>query len=164
VLLSLSKPIAARGDMTWDGVAVGVHGKVQARAVGVGVSGFYVFVALCAKDERGWGLTYRGGGIGEEVEVVVKLLIDVPFCEAFMGPFDHVLGLSVFDVLMFGEDTSRVTVAGRPSPRGRGTSYRCPVGGQGERRYSGGLVYAGDIGLGVPRFRCVRSESKPGAP
>jgi hypothetical protein len=67
-----------------------------------------VFVTLCAKGGREWGLVYRGEGRGEKVPVV-KLLLNVPFREACRIPVDHVLRLSAFFVSVFGDDAGDVT-------------------------------------------------------
>ena len=56
----------------------------------------------------GGGEAYRCGGGGDEAEAVVELELDVPFREVFRGPFNHVLRLAVFCVLVFGNDACYV--------------------------------------------------------
>jgi hypothetical protein len=46
------------------------------------------------------GETYRGGRGGDEAEAVVELKLDVPFREVLRGPFNHVLCLTVFSLII----------------------------------------------------------------
>jgi hypothetical protein len=59
-------------------------------------------VANRAKGGAGSGEIYRGGGGGDEAEAVVELKLDVPFREVFKGPFNHVLSLTSFSVVVLG--------------------------------------------------------------
>jgi hypothetical protein len=79
--------------MTCCRVAVEMDCKVRECAAREDVGGLYGFVVLCAYGGGRGGLPYCCGGQGDEVEAVVKLLLDVhrhvPFLEALRCPFGH---------------------------------------------------------------------------
>jgi hypothetical protein len=85
--------------------------------MGFGVEGVMAKRALLGRRDE---LAHRCVGGEYEAEAVVELKLDVPFREAFRAPFDHVLSLTEFSVLMFEEDAGEVVGRARGA-RGRGT-------------------------------------------
>jgi hypothetical protein len=68
--------------------------------------------------------TDRRGRRGDKIGIIVDMLLDVPFREAFKGPYNHVLGLAYVGVLVFQDNTVDVARGGIRIPRGVGNSYQ----------------------------------------
>jgi hypothetical protein len=80
-----------------------VNSEIRACAAGGNGFGLHGFIADRALRRGGVGHKYRGGRGEDESEAIIKLDLDVPFIEAFGGPFHHVLCLKVLRVFAFGK-------------------------------------------------------------